>query len=242
MISNSRMISCGACARRIRDAPAPILLPDTSALFDLMREPSREKMSAADITAAIGFLRQATTRPRSMWIALPEQVLLEVRTNKRSIRSQAERDLRRLDASLQKVRSIMDAHGLQISDLSPNLLATDFLRRTEQLVDGVQAAALLFSTPRTVPKKAFARVATGTAPARTGKEAKDCVIIESYFQLASQLRSLGVTEKIIFLTSNTNDYSDELKTASIHPQLAADFRTVRMEFAVNYSMAASLFR
>ena len=47
---------------------------------------------------------------------------------------------------------------------------------------------------------------------------KDCVVIESYLDIVSSLRTAGLTSKIVFVSSNTRDYAGETGRA-----LKADF-------------------
>jgi hypothetical protein len=77
----------------------------------------------------------------------------------------------------------------------------------------------------------------GIAPSSKGKpEYKDCHIVEHFLELARMLRSGGLTEKIVFVSSNTEDYG---KGPDGRPPLDAEFRAVQLQFVTDIAWAES---
>ncbi len=77
---------------------------------------------------------------------------------------------------------------------------------------------------------------------RIGFKGKDCLIIETYLHIARELRAVGFAETILFLTTNTADYTDRLHPR-LHGDLAPGFASVAMDFASNFLAARyTLFR
>jgi hypothetical protein len=81
------------------------------------------------------------------------------------------------------------------------------------------------------------RVVQAHAPSRKGKEsAKDCLVVESYLEVAGELRSAGFIGRIVFASSNTDEYHDG-GTKTLHAQLQADFGVLAIDYAPNFGAA-----
>ena len=65
---------------------------------------------------------------------------------------------------------------------------------------------------------------------------KDCVVIETYLEIARGLRAGGLAAKIVFVSSNTRDYAGETGS-TLRPDLAREFATLNMEYAPNLAAA-----
>lgn len=234
------MISSAEAARRIIAAPAPVLFPDTCALLDLMRDPTRENFSADQVVSAKRLLQLAQYRPRALWIPITHQVWLERLDNQAIIRDEAALRLRRFGESITKLQLLMAAHGLQTSTITPSLESIDFPTVSNDLVESYFTHAIRVRNGRNIEKTAFARMAANLAPSQRGQQTKDCVVIENYLQLARILRQGGYRGKIIFLTTNTNDYSLRRGSGSLHPDLVTNFEETSLSYAVNFSMAEHL--
>lgn len=234
------MISTGKSVGRILAAPAPVLLGDTCAVADLMRDPTRETFTGAQVEAAKRLLERAETNPKSLWIALTEQVRIELNDNGPNVQQSAVTAIQRLEETVNRVRAIMSAHGLETN--RPNLIAAGLPPVAGRFVQRFINAGLHISTPKGAKGKAWVRIAADIPPAQKGQQAKDCVILESYLTLARELRSNEFEKPIVFLTSNTADYSDPAKKANLHPALIAEFASLQIEYAVNFGMAEHLLK
>ena len=65
---------------------------------------------------------------------------------------------------------------------------------------------------------------------------KDCVIVEAYIEVASQLRAAGMTAPIVFASSNTREYFAP-NTRHLQGDIAQDLGAVGVEFAPNFAAA-----
>ena len=91
-----------------------------------------------------------------------------------------------------------------------------------------------------IASRAFLRLNQARAPARKGKDSmKDCVVIETYLDVAARLRAAGLKSKIVFASSNTKDYTGDTRRA-LRPDLAEEFALLEMEYAPNLAAARHL--
>ncbi len=231
------MMSSAEAVRRIMTAQASVLLLDTCSLLDLMRDPTRETLAAEQVEAAHRLLFKAESRPPKLWIPIASQVLSERNDNQLKVKQEAEKAIHTFDERVLHTQQIMAAHGLITSAIAPPLSACNFPTTASTMVDRYFSAGLPFQKPRNVADKALTRVAANKAPSKKGQQAKDCVVIESYLHIAKQLREQQFQYKIVFLTTNKQDYSDHASSGKLHPDLIAEFRAVNMEYAVNFLMA-----
>jgi hypothetical protein len=205
------MISTAESVRRIVAAPAPVLLGDTCALADLMRDPTRETLTGVHVETARRLLARTEAHPKTLWIALTDQVIIELSDNLDGIEQGAVTAIRQLEEAVNRVRLIMSAHGLVTA--APDLIAAGLPPVARQLVRRFGSVGLHVSTPRGAKNKAWARIAANIPPAQKGQQAKDCIVLESYLALARELRGAGFDKPIVFFTSNTADYSEPGKKA-----------------------------
>jgi hypothetical protein len=230
------VIASAEVVRRIIAAPAPVLLCDTCALLDLMRDPTRDALSADQIEAALRLLERAEHPDGTLWLPIAGQVLDERRHNQANVKQEAETRIRRFEETIHRVQGILAAYGLQTTAITPALVASNFPDAAGSVVDRYFSAGLKMRNPRNIEKIAYARMAANRAPSSKGQQTKDCVVIECYLSLASQLRAQHFAGRIVFLTTNKNDYSDPI-TKSLHSDLVPEFTAMNMTYATNFQMA-----
>jgi hypothetical protein len=193
------MISSAQVVRRIVAAPAPVLLPDTCAVLDLARDPTRGKFSADHVLAAKDILDHANAKPQRIWISITKQVIDEKGEHQIKVKEEAETEIRKLEERIHRVQRIMAAHGLSTTAISPGLVASNFPDVANRMADAYFAAGLQVRSPRNVAQAAYARIAANRAPSRRGQQARDCYVIESYLALARNLREAGFKLSMVFL-------------------------------------------
>ena len=99
----------------------------------------------------------------------------------------------------------------------------------------VQASSVLSDHPDDI-ERAYRRVTLVQPPATKARQSiKDCHIAESCLRLAAALRSSGFSRNMVFTTSNARDYEQDHR--NLHPALRADFDSVSLEYASNWSAA-----
>jgi hypothetical protein len=214
----------------------PLLCLDTSALLDLMRDPTRERFSSDHAAAGMSLLPRAEAS--GLMIILTKQVLAELDDHIDAVQIECKQAIDRLDLTLGRVLKLFAAHGAVPSGELPKLATLEFPNKARSLVTSYRKVATVVNEGEDVVSRAWNRVATAKAPGASGKQSmKDCVIVENYLEIARQLRAKGSTQTVVFLSTNTEDYTVKRK---LHPDLTGDFGGVRLDFAVNFSMARSL--
>jgi hypothetical protein len=218
----------------------PLLLPDTCSLLDLMRDPAREDIHPANAKAAQRLLRQAAESPVNLSLCLPEQVLKELADNQGMIREETQKKIAKTNEALKRVSEAYAVHGLSLQMTGVDLRAHDFPSIANQFVEDIKSAAVKFQPTDETMRKAMARIAHGLAPNHRGGQYKDCIVIESNFELVRVLRARGFEEKVVFLTTNVSDYSAERGTIKVHADLVAEFETLQIEYATSFGLAGHL--
>jgi hypothetical protein len=228
---------------RIGASPAPVLLGDSCALLDIIRDPMREAFSAGHARVTMRLVERAEAKPPTLWLPLASQVLIEINENRPRIHLGAETSLKKLDATFERVRLLMLAFGVTTTGMTrPGLVESGFLELTNGVFKRYLDAGLELEQPAEVANRAFARIAANLAPSDKGQQAKDCAIIETYLHLTRQLRENNINVPVVFLTTNKNDYSAPDDSASIHPDLKADFEAAELRYAANFQMAEHLLK
>jgi hypothetical protein len=87
-----------------------------------------------------------------------------------------------------------------------------------------------------VHSKAFQRVNANIAPAAQGKESsKDCLVFETYLEIWTALRAMGLAAPIVFLSSNTREYVGEGRR--VKASIATELGDLNVLYAPNVSAA-----
>ncbi len=68
---------------------------------------------------------------------------------------------------------------------------------------------------------------------------KDCVVTETYLDVADNLRSLGLTSPIVFISSNTKDYYSS-NIPRLLDDISDDFKKININYAPNFGGAKYL--
>ncbi len=109
--------------------------------------------------------------------------------------------------------------------------------RTRGVAETLMRLATRVSASHDVAGRAVARVRANAAPSTKGKQSiKDCVVIETYFDHVRQLREAGDDAKVVFLSSNREDYCEE-GSLTLRAPLKAEFIALGMEFWPNFGAA-----
>jgi hypothetical protein len=236
------MISCAECVSRIRAQPAPVLLIDTSALLDLIRDPTRDRFSDAHVLAAIQLLECAEKSQTTLWLILAQQVLNEINDNRPTVLLEAERSLISLESTVKRVQSILSAHGINTTDIASELSAAKFSGIADALVTRYLEAGVHIKQPTEISGAILTRIARNAAPSQKGTQAKDCIVIETYLHFVGLLRASDIGVPVVFFTTNKNDYSDLTKNSLPHPDLVPEFSRLDIRCAINFQMTEHLLR
>lgn len=231
------MLTTVDAVTRISPIGSPVLCLDACAILDIVRDPTREKFGTAHARAALELLGWAESRPPALALLVNEETNREITAHLKPVQEEAARHLKKLDATVERALSVIRVIGGQTAADPPRLSDLGFQVEAAKMVERLIRTASLVTCEDVSKVRAMDRVSRGVAPARRGKQsAKDCLIIETYLHVARQLRAAGFAEKVVFLTSNTKDFTSGARSR-LHEDLVADFNAVGMTLATDFLMA-----
>jgi hypothetical protein len=181
--------------RAILTNPAPVLLPDTSSLLNILEMPiPGEKAFLKIVPAALAFLSRLQTAPPTLHVVLAQVVEEEWLRHHESKKESAVRSVRRADERISFLGSIAATMGsappgpyIQFSELQ-------IAERLHDIAEQIVRRAMVIESNEAFQSAAGIRIYTGSAPATAGKrvtEANDCLLIEQYIGLCQLLRNNG---------------------------------------------------
>jgi PIN domain len=213
---------------------APIICVDTCTILDVIRDITRESISAHDVKASLSLLASAETRT-SLVVLVAEQVATELVVHLTEVEQEASAKLTKFQVQAQRIDEIATLFGakgaLQTQHLQGHVM------RARAALDRWAAIAKHVPGNDGITARAFARVNAPRTPARKGKDSmKDCVVVETYLEAAQELRTAGLTAPIVFASSNTKDYYIP-GGSHLPPDIVADFKKAQMDCAPNFGAA-----
>ena len=115
----------------------------------------------------------------------------------------------------------------------------DISQELPKLVMNIDALAICIKSDQASNLAAIDRVAKNLPPSKKGQQSKDCLIIEHIYSLSRRLRSDGFQGKMVFVSSNTNDYCHQ---GILHPEIKNEFDQLDIEFTTNLTWAKSIIK
>jgi len=216
----------------IAAAGVPVLCVDTCSILDIMRDPTRPKQRAHEHRSAIELVSAAEAKKLACLMA--EQVELEFADHDQSVQDEAEKNLQKMQAQVERVNSLSAVYGVSaVVDLKH---LNDYVARARGVVTRWIAQLDKVVPSAAVHVKAFGRMNAARAPARRGKDSsKDCLVYETYIDAITSLRGAGVRAPIVFLSSNTEEYLTG--GSSLKPDIEAEFNALSIQYAPNMAAA-----
>ncbi|ABK43685.1 conserved hypothetical protein [Magnetococcus marinus MC-1] len=232
------MTDTASVSQCILSKNAPVLFFDTCSLLDLVRDPTRECFSSDQYETAIRLLRKVDGEEGYLHVVVNSQVHHELNDNFSSVCEDSENKLDKLNKKIAFLQRVYVSIGATVSQ-NLSFSKNDFSQYGKNIYDSFIGKSITYKEEDDVAKnKAFDRSRFCKAPAKKGKqELKDCIVIELYLFLAQHLRSIGYSNRIVFISSNTKDYASDVRGGILHPELKDDFDSVKMEYASNYGLA-----
>lgn len=204
----------------------PMLCIDTCSLLDIMRDPTHDHVLPDQLQAAHDLVLALEQGRFHCLVA--DQVGLEFNSLDADVQTAAEQALDKLVATVDRINSIhaLFAPGVPVSlgHLKSHVAAARavvgrWILASHTVVRSADALG-----------RAFDRVNLNRPPAKRGKDSsKDCVIFETYLEIAADLRAAGLAAPMVFLSSNTKEYGA--------PAIAAEISAVGMSYAPNMTTA-----
>ncbi len=235
------MLTTAESVERICASAKALLCLDACAVLDIARDPTRDKFSGGHASAAVELLGRAESAPPGLSLLMNMTVRDEISTNLDQVEAESGRRLERLDAAMRRTVGVLKAVGVSLLDAPPQLSDLQFPVAARLVVQRFLNAAHVVEDDADSKVRAIDRVGRGIAPASRAKQsAKDCLIVETYLQVARGLRAAGFTEKIVLLTTNTSDFTTG-SPSQPHADLIPDFAAVGMSLATDFLMARYAF-
>jgi hypothetical protein len=216
---------------------APVLCLDTCIVLDLMRDPTREAVRAHERQAALSLLTALESGTQLVGL-VADQVRFEFGENVKVVEEEAERALNRMREQIRRIDAVAAVYGASGStDLSH---LDDHIAQSRAVVDRWMEAVTPAPQSAEIASRALLRLNQVRTPAQKGKDSmKDCVVLETYLDVAAALRTAGLSSKIVFASSNTKDYTGE-PGRTLKADVAGEFAGVGMEYAPNLAAAKHL--
>ena len=199
-------LEMGDAVNEIINHPAPILFIDTCTLLDIIRLPFRQKKS----TTAKAYLDSAENaiklvKDNRLRVVILPLILKEFGDNLSRTKDELSRHVKNISSSLEILYSIhSNGYGKLIV---PDLFSFKTELILEKICCDLIELGIHVKQKDDTTLKANNRVIMNIPPSRKGT-LKDCIIYEHCLELAALLRNQGFNEKMVFFTSNTEDFCE----------------------------------
>ncbi|MGP2733763.1 PIN domain-containing protein [Serratia bockelmannii] len=215
----------------------PILLLDTCSFLDIIRDITRETVTKSNVEASFHLLRIAE-EDNGLILLMAEQVMHELNDNESSVEDEAKRSLVKFKSQAIRVNDVASLFGSQ-NNLDVGHLDAH-VARAKSILKRWKDVSYFIPQAKGITERAYLRVTSARTPSRKGKESmKDCVVTETYLDVADKLRSLGLTSPIVFISSNTKDYYSS-NTQRLSDDISDDFKKININYAPNFGAAKYL--
>jgi hypothetical protein len=211
---------------------APVLCFDPCAVLDIMRDPTRETIPDHEYQAAVDLLLAMETRNQLVSLAA-EQVRSEFHDHVEEVAENATQALDSFCKKIARLDAVATIFGA-VGRIHTGHIA-GHVPRARAVVDRWMTAATTAPQSSNIVERTWKRVSRAQTPAKRGKDSmKDCIVIETYIEAISVLRSCGLTTKVVFVSSNKKDYTEH---GHLKDDLATELATIQMDYAPNMAAA-----
>ena len=209
----------------------PIILIDTCSLMDIIRTCYRDNINISHLVGASEVIERINQNKLS--IVLTNIVKDESLEHKISTLTDLLAEQRKVKKSLDKLIQISTKLGISyefIRNTNPSNISLDNI--FSSIIDNFINHAIILDDDDDCYTKATKRSISNITPSQKGKgEIKDCVIIEHYLKLVTMLRNSNYTEKIVFITNNSNDFGG---APNPRQPLNIDFNTLKISYCNDF--------
>jgi len=214
--------------------PAPLLLIDTCSLLDIIRQPFRDYIPLETITAAIRLAKRSNSEPKDLRIVILSIVENEIEDHISSVSNELAKFINQIDDTITRLNNAFSIIG----PFRPiPLYKNQHLCLHDELVkisNSLLHEAMIIREDDSCRLRGLDRLCSNTPPSKKGSQAKDCVIIEHYYELCRRLRDYGFNQPCVFTSSNTNDY---LENGVLKHPLESEFKSLDLIYTKNFAWA-----
>jgi hypothetical protein len=221
--------------RQLGQADCPVVFLDTCVLLDIIRSIERRVKNC--VRAANDLHLGVTSTPAKFQLVVSHLVHHEWGVNAPQRLLDAGRHLVAMEEQSEYFHDSCAVFGIVPGFGRAAYAAHDVAKRLHDLSAQVLNAGLMVVTDDECSGRAIRRVIHNVPPSKKGGEAKDCTILEEYLAVCRQLRVNGFQKKLVFCTSNTNDYCDKLPSSGLASVLATEFATINLDFCTSLEWA-----
>lgn len=227
-------LTISEAVKEILVTPVPLLLMDTCSLLDIIRQPFRDGIPLDTIKAAMRLTKRSNSKPKHLWIVILSIVKNEMNDHIFSVSNELVDFINKTDNSIIKLNAAFSIIGqfkpIPLYQNQHLCLHDELVKISNSLLDEV----LILIEGDPCKLRGLDRVCSNTPPARKGSQAKDCVIIEHYFELCRKLRDSGFNMPCVFTSSNTNDY---LENGALKHPLESEFKSLDLIYTKDLAWA-----
>lgn len=187
-----------------------IILLDTCSLLDIIRVPKRYNLEP--LIAGKQIIANCNN---NFNVVLPSLITSEWRDNVANVCDETQRELRNINGNMNFMSDVFQNIGLEsfnILDITRFDIEIELKKIAEKIIEN----SLILDINDTddleqIKLKALKRVINKVPPSRQGKDStKDCIVYEECIAIGEALRSIGFNKKMVFISSNTNEYNNDL--------------------------------
>jgi hypothetical protein len=220
-------------------SPAPVLLPDTSSLLNIVEAPVPEEgVSPNVVPAALAMLGRLQTTPPSLHVVLAQVVEEEWLRLHASKQDKVVTLIRKADERISRLWGIASAMNSAPAAPYIQFSGLQLCQRLHNAVEVIVGAGRVIGNSEEFQSAAGIRIGAGNAPASSGRpEYEDCLLVEQYLALCRRLRAGGFTQRCIFITSNVRDFGEP---RAPRPPLDQEFASAKMDFVYDLAAAGGL--
>ncbi|MCI0704445.1 MAG: hypothetical protein L0241_25605 [Planctomycetia bacterium] len=165
-------------------------------------------------------------------------VPVEWGTHDKDVLDSLTKHLNRLDQQADHFHGLCGHLGIGLTFGRPQYGASGLAVRLHDLSRQLLHAAVVLDRHPDTMTRAYDRVTISKRrPCRKGGELKDCTIFEECLEVCRQLQAISFTRKLIFCSSNTDDYC--APGVVPHADIDADCAAVGLRFVTNLPWAVS---
>lgn len=215
-------------------ADSRVLCVDTCSILDILHEPMRNDVRENDRTAALELINIAEEHSK-LYVCTAELVQKEYIDTVDSVEDRSKRAIHELCNHVMKMERLSKIHGVGGGvDIGH---WQEYVEKCREVADRWMRVGVVLAGSDSINERALARVLSGRSPSRRGKESlKDCIIIETYLNSVREVRKVGFSGPVVFMSSNTSDFASE-KNMSISDDLVDEFKALQLEYVSNMAAA-----
>lgn len=232
------MPSIADTVTQVAAAGVPVVFLDTCCILDVVRAPLPDRKLVGCTEAATELIAMATGKPPACSLVVGSFVPAEWTKNAPVVLAELERRFNRMDEEADLFHKLCGHFTLTIGFGRPQYAGSALANRLRDLSQQLLMSATVLDSHPDAVTRAYQRVAVSQRrPCRKGGELKDCTIFEECLEVCRQLQAGGFKRKMIFCTSNTDDYCEPGVVP--HAHIATDCAAVGLRFTTNLPWAVS---